>query len=81
MVWVKLTLIIFLLIGPVNSSELSEDEQNYFNFIDLNNDKFVSLDEINKSLRIIFQLIDKNKDNKISILELSELKQILELIK
>ena len=49
--------------------------------MDLNNDGFVSIDEINQSTGIIFQLIDSNKDNKVSLLELEELKEILEILK
>ena len=81
MVWIKLTLIIFLFFNSVYASDLSVDELSYFNSIDLNNDSFVSLDEITQTTRIIFQLVDSNNDNKISINELKELKQILELMK
>ena len=81
MVWIKLILIIFPLFSVVYAADLSNNELNYFNSIDLNNDGFVSLDEISKSTRIIFQLVDSNNDNKISIIELKELKQILELMK
>ena len=49
--------------------------------MDLNNDGFVSTDEINQSISIIFQLIDTNSDNKISLLELEELKEIIEILK
>ena len=56
-------------------------EINYFKIIDLNNDDFVSIDEMNQSIDIIFQLIDKNKDNKISLSELEELKEIIEMLK
>ena len=63
------------------ASELSKDEINYFKIMDLNNDGFVSIDEINQSISIIFQLIDTNNDNKISLLELEELKEIIEILK
>ena len=46
----------------------------------LNNDKFISLDEINKSLQLIFQLIDENIDGKISKEEIIELKNIIETL-
>ena len=49
--------------------------------MDLNNDGFVSIDEINQSISIIFQLIDTNNDNKISLLELEELKEIIQILK
>ena len=49
--------------------------------MDLNNDGFVSTDEINQSIRIIFQLIDTNSDKKISLLELEQLKGIIEILK
>ena len=50
-------------------------------FHPLNNDGYVSADEINQSINIIFQLIDSNKDNKISLLELEELKVIVDILK
>ena len=48
--------------------------------IDLNNDGFVSIEEINQSINIIFQLIDINKDQLISSSELEELKEIVEML-
>ncbi len=81
MVWTKLILILLFIISTVKASELSKEETSYFKILDLNNDDFVSLDEINQSINIIFQLIDKNKDNKISLLELEELKNILNILK
>jgi len=80
MVWVRLILFSCILTTTV-ASELSQDEINYFKIMDLNNDGFVSIDEINQSTNIIFQLIDSNKDNKISLLELEELKEIVEILK
>jgi len=80
MVLIKL-IIFFFILTSVNASELSQEEINYFKIIDLNNDGFVSIDEINQSTGIIFQLIDINKDNKISLLELKELKEIIEILK
>ena len=70
MVWTKLILIFLLLINAAKASELSSEEKSYFKILDLNNDNYVSLDEINQSTNIIFQLIDKNKDDKLSLLEL-----------
>jgi Ca2+-binding EF-hand superfamily protein len=81
MVWIKLIISFFIILTSVNASELSQEEINYFKIIDLNNDGFVSIDEINQSTGIIFQLIDINKDNKISLLELKELKEIIEILK
>ena len=42
MVWIRL---IFLLLFSFNlqSNELTEQELKYFNFLDLNNDKFISI--------------------------------------
>jgi len=81
MVWIKLIISFFIILTPVKASELSQEEINYFKILDLNNDGFVSIDEINQSTGIIFQLIDINKDNKISLLELKELKGIIEILK
>ena len=74
-------LIFFTIILPlfiVQAEELNKQERVYFNFIDLNNDKFISFDEINKSLQLIFQLVDENLDGKISQEEIMELKSIIE---
>ena len=49
--------------------------------MDLNNDGYVSNDEINQSINIIFQLIDTNNDKKISLEELEELKEIVNILK
>tara|TARA_B100001540_G_scaffold218992_1_gene193504 strand:- start:410 stop:655 length:246 start_codon:yes stop_codon:yes gene_type:complete len=81
MVWIKLFLSFLVILTSVNASELTQEEINYFRIVDLNNDDFVSIDEINQSTGIIFQLIDINKDNKISLSELEELKEIIEMLK
>jgi len=76
-------LILLILTYPffiVQAADLNKQEKIYFNFLDLNNDKFISLDEINKSLRLIFQLVDENLDGKISQEEIIELKNIIESI-
>ncbi|MBD1147908.1 hypothetical protein IDH28_03645 [Pelagibacterales bacterium SAG-MED31] len=73
---IKLFIFIFIFLNSVNASELSTEEINYFEITDLNNDGFVSIDEINQSLNLVFQLIDLNKDEKISLDELEELKEI-----
>ena len=49
--------------------------------MDLNHDGYVSIDEIDKSINIIFQLIDINNDKKISLKELVELKEIVNILK
>ena len=81
MVWLKLIFIIICLSSNLSAVELSKEEIDYFKIIDLNNDGFVTLDEIHQSINIIFQLIDLDNNNKISIDELSELKEIIEIIK
>ena len=81
MVWVKIVIFYLVFLSSINASELSEDEINYFNIIDLNNDEYVSTDEINQSIEIIFQLIDTNSDKKISLSELKELKNIINILK
>ena len=81
MVWIRYILFFNIFLTSVYAAELSKEEINYFKIMDLNNDGFVSIDEINQSTGIIFQLIDSNKDNKISLLELEELKEILEILK
>ena len=62
----------------VQAEELNNQERVYFNFIDLNNDKFISFDEINKSLQLIFKLVDENLDGNISQEEIMELKSIIQ---
>ena len=53
----------------------------YFNFLDLNNDNYISYEEVTQAISLIFQLIDKDQDSKISVEEISELKEIIELMK
>ena len=53
----------------------------YFNFLDLNNDNYISHEEVSQSISLVFQLIDKDQDSKISLEEISELKEIIELMK
>ena len=81
MVWIKIIIFYLAFLSSINASELSEDEINYFNIMDLNNDGYVSTDEINQSINIIFQLIDTNSDKKISMSELEELKNIINILK
>ena len=70
MVWVKLIIFCLISILSIHASELSQEEIAYFNIKDLNNDGYVSTDEINQSINIIFQLIDTNNDKTISLEEL-----------
>ena len=81
MVWIKLVFFYFIFLTSINASELSQEEITYFNIMDLNNDGYVSTDEINQSINIIFQLIDTNNDKKISLKELEELKEIVNILK
>ena len=80
MVWVKLIIFCLISSSSIHASDLSHEEITYFNIIDLNNDGYVSTDEINQSTNIIFQLIDTNKDKKISLEELEELKEIVNIL-
>jgi Ca2+-binding EF-hand superfamily protein len=75
-----ISLFFFIVLFPLEifSDELDPKEQQYFNFIDLNNDKNISFDEIIQSLQLVFQLIDKNQDGNISEEEIVELKNIIE---
>ena len=84
MVWVnKIIILSCLLFFSANllSNELNDDEQMYFNFIDLNNDDQISLLEVNQSISLIFQIVDLNQDGFISKVEISELKNIIDSLK
>ena len=82
MVWIKIFfLFLFLHSSIAYSSELNEEEEMYFNFVDLNNDGVISYEEIEQSLNLLFQIIDLNQDNKISQNEINELKGIIESLK
>ena len=82
MVWIKI-LFLFLLLNSSTaySTELNEEEEMYFNFVDLNNDGVISFEEIEQSINLLFQIIDLNQDNKISQNEISELKDIIETLR
>ena len=82
MVWIRI-FFLFLLFYPsiAYSSELNEEEEMYFNFVDLNNDGVISYKEIEQSLNLLFQIIDLNQDNKISQNEIKELKGIIESLR
>ena len=74
-------LVVFILTSSLfiaQAEELNKEEKVYFNFMDLNNDKLLSLDEVSQSLQLIFKLIDENQDGKISKEEIIELKNIIE---
>ena len=75
------TIIIFYPLSVIHSKELNNLEKMYFNFLDLNNDNYISYNEVNQAISLVFQLIDKDQDGKISVAEISELKEIIELIK
>ena len=84
MVWLKsLILLFFLLLYSkfIYSNELNEQENIYFNFIDLDNDGAISFLEIEQSINLLFQIIDLNQDNKISKNEINELKSIVESLR
>ena len=84
MVWLNKIIILFFFLFPSSnlfSNELTDDEQIYFNFMDLNNDDQISLLEINQSISLIFQLVDFNQDSFISKSEISELKNIIDSLK
>ena len=82
MVRIKIFFLFLLLYFSIaNSSELNEEEEMYFNFLDLNNDGVISYEEIEQSLNLLFQIIDLNQDNKISHNEINELKGIIESLR
>ena len=82
MVWIKIFFLFLLLFSSIGySSELNEEEEMYFNFVDLNNDGVISYEEIEQSLNLLFQVIDLYQDNKISQNEINELKDIIESLK
>ena len=84
MVWLNRLLFIFSLLfcsSNLFSNELNNDEEMYFNFVDLNNDDQISLLEINQSISLIFQIVDFNQDGFISKVEISELKNIIDYLR
>ena len=82
MVWIKISFLFLLLYSAIAySSELNDEEEMYFNFVDLNNDRIISYEEIEQSLNLLFQIIDLNQDNKISKNEINELKAIIESLR
>ena len=82
MVWIQILLLFLLSYSSISySTELNEEEEMYFNFVDLNNDGVISYKEIEQSLNLLFQIIDLNQDNRISLNEINELKGIIESLK
>ena len=73
-------IVFFLSFSFLQAKELKSLEKKYFNFLDLNNDDTISMDEINKSIKLIFQLIDTNHDKKISQEEIIELQKIIQIL-
>ena len=56
------------------------EEKKIFNFIDLDKDNNLSLEEINNFIKLIYQLVDVDANSKISIQEIIELKKIINLL-
>ena len=82
MVWIKIFFLYLLLYSSIAySAELNQEEEMYFNYVDLNNDGVISYEEIEQSLNLLFKIIDLNQDNQISQNEISELKGIIESLK
>ena len=82
MVWIKIFFLFLLLYSSFSySTELNQEEEMYFNFVDLNNDGVISYQEIEQSLNLLFQIIDLNQDNKISQNEINELKGIIKSLR
>ena len=79
---VRLTIFFYILLFSLTlrSEELNNEEKILFNFIDLNNNKIISLEEINQSIKLIFQLIDLNNDGNLNEHEIYELKDIIKLL-
>ena len=76
---IKFFLFIFLLFFPTLtiSNELNYEEEMIFDLVDLNNDGFISYEEIEQLLNPIFDIIDQSGDNKISKNELDGLTGML----
>ena len=82
MVWIRIFFLFLLFYSSITySAELNEEEEMYFNFVDLNNDGVISYEEIEQSLNLLFQIVDFNQDNKISKNEINELKSIVESLR
>ena len=72
---IKFLLFTFLVFFPTLtfSNELNYEEEIIFDLVDLNNDGFISYEEIEQLLNPIFETIDQSGDNKISKNELNDL--------
>ena len=82
MVWIKIFFLSILLYSSfAYSTGLNQEEEMYFNFVDLNNDGVISYEEIEQSLNLLFQIIDLNQDKNISKDEIIELKNIVDSIR
>ena len=81
MVWLKSLIFCLTFLSNIHALELSQEEIDYFQIMDLNNDGYVSTDEINQSINIIFFFFYTNNDKKISLEELEELKEIVNILK
>ena len=82
MVWIKILILFLLSYSSISySNELNEEEELYFNFVDLNNDGVISYEEIEQSINLLFQIIDLNQDKNISKDEIIELKNIVDSIR
>ena len=79
---VRLSIFIYISLFSITlfSEELNNHEKIFINFLDLNNDEYISIEEINQSIKIIFQLIDENIDGKLSETEIINLKNIIEAL-
>tara|TARA_B110000444_G_scaffold113469_1_gene107013 strand:+ start:240 stop:485 length:246 start_codon:yes stop_codon:yes gene_type:complete len=77
---VRIIFLFFIIIYSFNSygDVLSSQEQIIFSFVDLDKDKQLSIEEIDKLIQLIFQLIDENRDGYISQTEIIELKNLIE---
>ena len=76
----RLFLIFFLLCINFNvyANSLTKEESFYFDFIDMNNDNLISLEEADQVIKLIYNLLDTNGDRSISKEEIINLKYIIE---
>ena len=70
--------LIFLFYSTIlNAANLSDKEQDYFNFLDLDKNNEISYNEMDQALKLIFQLIDVNTDKIITKDEIIKFKNII----
>ena len=76
---VRIIIFFFIFIYSFHSlsDELTSKEIFFFNLIDLDKNKNVTKEELNKLIKLIFQLVDKNQDGNISQNEIIDLKDII----